>query len=56
MREAGVKEKGALKTARLTFFPRQKLAKPDWIRVPCNSCPVSMIFSTLSYVNTLYLT
>ena len=33
MREAGVKEKGALKTARLEFFPRQKLQKPDWIRV-----------------------
>jgi lipoic acid synthetase len=34
MREAGVKEKGALKTARLTFFPRDaKLRKPDWIRV-----------------------
>ena len=33
MREAGVKQKGALKTARLRFFPREKLAKPDWIRV-----------------------
>lgn len=33
MREAGVKEKGALKTARLKFFPKEKLAKPDWIRV-----------------------
>jgi lipoic acid synthetase len=34
MREAGVKEKGALKTARLKFFPRkEKLRKPDWIRV-----------------------
>ena len=33
MREAGVKEKGALKTARLKFFPREKLAKPSWIRV-----------------------
>ena len=33
MREAGVKEKGALKTARLEFFPRQKLSKPAWIRV-----------------------
>ena len=33
MREAGVKEKGALKTARLKFFPREKLAKPAWIRV-----------------------
>jgi len=33
MREAGVKEKGALKTARLEFFPREKLARPAWIRV-----------------------
>jgi lipoic acid synthetase len=33
MREAGVKEKGALKTARVKFFPKEKLAKPDWIRV-----------------------
>jgi len=33
MREAGVKEKGALKTARLSFFPRGKLAKPGWIRI-----------------------
>ena len=33
MREAGVKEKGALKTARLKFFPKEKLQKPDWIRV-----------------------
>ena len=33
MREAGVKEKGALKTARLKFFPREKLPKPEWIRV-----------------------
>ena len=33
MREAGVKEKGALKTARLKFFPKEKLAKPAWIRV-----------------------
>jgi len=33
MREAGVKEKGAQKTARLTFVPRKKLARPDWIRV-----------------------
>ena len=33
MREAGVKEKGALKTARLKFFPKDKLSKPDWIRV-----------------------
>jgi len=33
MREAGVKEKGALKTERLRFFPREKLQKPAWIRV-----------------------
>jgi len=33
MREAGVKEKGALKTARLKFVAREKLAKPGWIRV-----------------------
>jgi lipoic acid synthetase len=33
MREAGVKEKGALKTARLKFFPQDKLPKPAWIRV-----------------------
>ena len=33
MREAGVKQKGALKTARLQFVPKAKLAKPDWIRV-----------------------
>jgi lipoic acid synthetase len=33
MREAGVKEKGALKTSRLTFVPREKLPKPAWIRV-----------------------
>jgi len=33
MREAGVKEKGALKTSRLQFFRREKLPKPDWIRV-----------------------
>ena len=33
MREAGVKEKGALKTARLKFFPKEKLPKPAWIRV-----------------------
>jgi len=33
MRDAGVKEKGALKTARLKFFPKEKLQKPDWIRV-----------------------
>jgi lipoic acid synthetase len=33
MREAGVKEKGAQKTARLRFVPRDKLLRPDWIRV-----------------------
>ena len=33
MREAGIKEKGALKTARLQFFRKEKLPKPDWIRV-----------------------
>jgi len=33
VREAGVKEKGAQKTSRLTFVPREKLARPDWIRV-----------------------
>ena len=33
MREAGVKEKGALKTSRLRFFRKDKLPKPDWIRV-----------------------
>ena len=33
MREAGVKEKGALKTSRLQFFRKEKLSKPDWIRV-----------------------
>ena len=37
MREAGVKEKGARKTAPLKFFPKakpqSKLLKPDWIRV-----------------------
>ncbi len=33
MREAGVKEKGALKTAPLRFVPRAPLAKPAWIRV-----------------------
>jgi lipoic acid synthetase len=33
MREAGVKEKGARKTAPLKFIPKAKLAKPDWIRV-----------------------
>src|SRR6202795_2967972 len=33
MRETGVKEKGALKTSRLQFFRKEKLPKPDWIRV-----------------------
>ncbi len=33
MREAGVKEKGALKTVRLKFVAREKLRKPEWIRV-----------------------
>ena len=33
MREAGVKEKGALKTSRLHFVRKEKLPKPDWIRV-----------------------
>jgi len=33
MREAGVKEKGARKTARLRFVPRDRLQRPDWIRV-----------------------
>ena len=33
MREAGVKEKGARKTAPLKFVPKEKLARPDWIRV-----------------------
>jgi len=33
MREAGVKEKGALKTSRLQFVRKEKLPKPDWIRV-----------------------
>ena len=33
MREAGVKEKGALKTAPLKFMPGEKLQKPAWIRV-----------------------
>src|SRR5262245_16169172 len=37
MREAGVKEKGAKKTAPLKFVPRAKLAKPDWIRVKAPS-------------------
>ena len=37
MREAGVKEKGARKTAPLKFVPRAKLAKPDWIRVKAPS-------------------
>jgi len=33
MREVGAREKGALKTARLKFVRKDKLAKPDWIRV-----------------------
>jgi lipoyl synthase len=33
VREAGVKEKGAQKTARLRFYRKDRLAKPDWIRV-----------------------
>ena len=33
MREAGAKEKGALKTSRLQFVRRERLPKPDWIRV-----------------------
>ena len=35
MREAGVKEKGAAKTARIPvkIVPRERLAKPAWIRV-----------------------
>ena len=35
MREAGVKEKGEKKTARIPIriVPKEKLAKPDWIRV-----------------------
>ncbi|MEW6689455.1 MAG: lipoyl synthase, partial [Pseudomonadota bacterium] len=33
MREPGVKEKGAAKTARLRFFRREALPKPGWIRV-----------------------
>src|SRR5713226_10052737 len=35
MREAGVKEKGAKKTARIPIkiVPREALAKPAWIRV-----------------------
>jgi len=33
VREAGVKEKGALKTIRLKVVPKEKLARPDWIRV-----------------------
>jgi lipoic acid synthetase len=33
MREPGVKEKGAQKTAPLKFVPKAKLARPDWIRV-----------------------
>jgi lipoic acid synthetase len=37
MREAGVKQKGALKTVKLQFVPKAKLAKPDWIRVKAPS-------------------
>ena len=33
MREAGVKEKGARKTAPLKFVPKARLEKPAWIRV-----------------------
>jgi lipoyl synthase len=33
MREPGVKEKGAAKTVRMKFVPREALRKPDWIRV-----------------------
>ncbi|SRR5258706_1246531 len=33
MREAGVKQKGAQKTATLKFFRKEALAKPAWIRV-----------------------
>jgi lipoic acid synthetase len=33
MREPGVKEKGARKTLPLKFVRKEKLAKPDWIRV-----------------------
>jgi lipoyl synthase len=33
MREPGVKEKGAAKTVRMSFVPRDALRKPDWIRV-----------------------
>jgi len=33
MREPGVKEKGARKTAPLKFVPKARLAKPAWIRV-----------------------
>jgi len=33
MREAGAKEKGALKTAPIRIVPRGALAKPPWIRV-----------------------
>jgi lipoic acid synthetase len=33
MREPGAKEKGAAKTVRLTFVPREPLRKPGWIRV-----------------------
>jgi lipoic acid synthetase len=37
MREAGVKQKGALKTVKLQFVPKARLAKPDWIRVKAPS-------------------
>jgi lipoyl synthase len=33
MREAGVKEKGEAKTARIQIVPREALRKPPWIRV-----------------------
>jgi len=33
MREPGVKQKGAAKTVRLSFVPREALRKPAWIRV-----------------------
>jgi lipoyl synthase len=39
MREAGVKEKGKAKTARIPvkIVPKAPLAKPDWIRVKAPS-------------------
>ena len=39
MREAGVKEKGQAKTARILIkiVPREALKKPDWIRVKAAS-------------------